>query len=56
MQSIDARSENWEWSRHVSIGPPGFRIHGSADSKPAALAEIERQWSDWMVATGLVEK
>jgi len=39
----------------VRPASPGFRIHGRADTKPEAQAEIEKQWRAWVEAAGLKE-
>ena len=45
----------WVWTWHA--GPAsGPQQHGTADSKEAAVAQIEEQWRAWLEAAGLVEK
>jgi hypothetical protein len=51
--STDTRGELWEWSWHISKGPPGFTIHDRADTKAEAQATIEREWGLWLEAAGL---
>jgi hypothetical protein len=55
MQSTDTRGERWEWSWSISKGPPGFAIHGQADTKAEAQAMLERIWQQWLTAAGLTE-
>jgi len=42
MMSTDTRGERWEWTWRISSGPPGFTIHGSADTKHAAQQVLAR--------------
>jgi hypothetical protein len=53
MQSPDFRGERWEWTWRISSGPPGFTIHGGADTAADAKAQIEKQWRAWVEAAGL---
>ena len=36
--------EDWRWTFTMSAGPPLFAVHGSADTKSEAQAEIENTW------------
>jgi hypothetical protein len=33
--------EDWRWTFTISAGPPGFQIHGGAESKTEAQATLE---------------
>jgi hypothetical protein len=44
----------WSWTWHA--GPAsGPQQRGTADSKEAAMAQIEEQWRAWLEAAGLRE-
>ena len=45
--------EEWRWSFTMSAGQPLFAVHGSADTKSEAQAEIENTWQGWLDAAGL---
>jgi hypothetical protein len=46
---------HWSWTWHA--GPAkGPQQHGTADSKEAAMAQIEEQWGAWLHAAGLEER
>ena len=55
MMSTDTRGERWEWTWNIHKGPPGFAIHGQADTKPEAQAMLEAEWQAWLDAAGLTE-
>jgi hypothetical protein len=49
-----AKIERWNWSWRIKTEqPPGWAIHGSADTKAQATEFIERQWQEWLSAAGL---
>jgi len=56
MMSTDVRGEVWEWTWYVDKGPPGFQIHGRADTKPEAQAMLASIWQAWLDAAGLTER
>ena len=46
----------WRWDFALTAGgPPGFQIHGHADTFEAAKADVERNWKLWLTAAGLSE-
>jgi hypothetical protein len=47
--------EEWRWTFTLSAGPPGFAVHGEADSKIEAQAKLELIWERWVAAAGLSE-
>jgi hypothetical protein len=48
--------EEWRWTFTMSAGPPGFEVHGGADSKMEAQARLEGIWERWVDAAGLQQK
>lgn len=36
--------EEWRWTFTMSVGPPGFGVHGGADTKAEAVALLEVTW------------
>jgi hypothetical protein len=45
--------EEWRWTCTMSVGPPGFAVHGNSDSKAEAQATLELAWQTWLTAAGL---
>ena len=47
----------WHWTLYVGTHPgsplPGFRHHGSGDSRETAQADLEKNWARWLNAAGL---
>ena len=48
--------ERWNWSMKQERGPKGYQVSGSANSLDEAKAFVERMWTMWLDAAGLVEK
>jgi hypothetical protein len=46
--------EEWRWTFTMSVGPPGFAVHGGSDSKVEAQASLELTWQTWLTAAGLL--
>jgi hypothetical protein len=54
---MSASHEVWHWTLYVGTHPgsplPGFRHHGSGDSRETVQADLEKMWALWVEAAGL---
>ena len=56
LPGISPDASVWSWTWRIERGPDGWRMHGRAQTKESAQAELEQQWRAWLEAAGLVEK